>query len=158
MVIELSTIALKAAAPSIIKEASSFIKKKYSDYKVLNNISDNNEELVHSISKLMSVKTLLTGADSPVNLFDFFQQPQLSYKNNKFCINHIDEIKNKVNVDANTLVFKGTVGQGKSIFLRSLAIQDFVENKRIPVFIELKNISKNYSLNTFSLGAKHFSI
>lgn len=146
MVVELSTVALKATAPSIIREASSFIKKKYSEYKVLSNISDNNEELVHSISKLMSVKTLLTGADSPINLFDFFQQPQLSYDNTKFCINHIDEIKKKVSIDANTIVFKGTVGQGKSIFLRSLAIRDFIENKRIPVFIELKNISKNKGL------------
>jgi len=146
MVVELSTVALKATAPSIIREASAFIKKKYSEYKVLSSISDNNEELVHSISKLMSVKTLLTGADSPINLFDFFQQPQLSYDNKKFCINHIDEIKKEVSIDTNTVVFKGTVGQGKSIFLRSLAIHDFIENKRIPVFIELKNISKNKGL------------
>lgn len=146
MVLELSTVALKATAPSIIKEASAFIKKRYSEYKVLNSLSDSNEDLVHSISKLMSVKTLLTGADSPINLFDFFQQPQLSYEDEKFCINHIDEIKKEVNIDSNTIIFKGTVGQGKSIFLRSLVIHDFLENKRIPVFIELKNISKNKGL------------
>ncbi|EPN9319573.1 NACHT domain-containing protein [Acinetobacter baumannii] len=146
MVIELSTGALKSVAPTIIKEVSNYIKKKYEGYKVLNTLSESNGELVLSISKLMSVKTLLTGADSPVNLFDFFQQPQLKYKKENFCITHIDEVKEKVGLDSNTIVLKGTVGQGKSIFLRSLAIQDFIENKRIPIFIELKNISRNKEL------------
>lgn len=146
MVLEISTAILKSTAPKIIKETSDYIIKKYNGYKVLNSLSENNDELVLSISKLMSVKTLLTGADSPVNLFDFFQQPQLKYKEEHFCITHIDEVKQKVGLDSNTIVFKGTVGQGKSIFLRTLAIQDFIENKRIPVFIELKNISKDKDL------------
>ncbi|WP_151817321.1 NACHT domain-containing protein, partial [Acinetobacter oleivorans] len=146
MAIGISTVALKAAAPTILKEVTTFIRRKYDNYKILNNLSENNEDLVCSISKLMSVKTLLTGADSPVNLFDFFQQPQLEYKKINFCINHIEQIKDKLEIESNNIVFKGTVGQGKSIFLRSLAIEDFIENKRIPVFIELKNISKSKGL------------
>lgn len=146
MALELSIPALKATAPAIIKEASTFIKKKYDEYKILNNLSESNNELVSSIAKFMAVKTLLTGADNPVNLFDFFQQPELEFKKEKFCIEHIDEIKDKIDINTNNLIFKGTVGQGKSIFLRSLAIRDFVENKRIPIFIELKNISKNKSI------------
>lgn len=146
MVAELSTVAVKAIAPTILKEITVFIKKNYDNYRVLNTLSDTNPDLVSSISKLMSVKTLLTGADTPTNLFDFFQQPELQYKNIKFCIDHIEQIREKLEIETSNLVFKGTVGQGKSIFLRSLAIQDFLENKRIPVFIELKNISKTKGL------------
>lgn len=146
MVVELSTVAVKAVAPTILKEITVFIKKKYDNYTILNNLSETNHDLVSSISKLMSVKTLLTGADTPTNLYEFFQQPELKYKDIKFCIDHIEQIKDKLELETNNLVLKGTVGQGKSIFLRSLAIYDFIENKRIPVFIELKNISKNKGL------------
>lgn len=146
MVVELSIVGLKAVAPSIIKEVSSLIKVKYNNYKVLNNLSENNTELVSTIAKFMSVKTLLTGADNPVNLFNFFQPPKLEFNDKKFYINHIDEIADNIDIHSNNYIFKGTVGQGKSIFLRSLAIQDFIYNKRIPVFIELKNISKSKGL------------
>lgn len=145
---ELSIIGIKAIAPSILKEASTFIKKKYDNYKVLNNLSESNTELVSTISKFMYVKTLLKGADNPVNIFDFFQSPQLEFEDKKIYIKHIDEIYDALNIPNNNLIFRGTVGQGKSIFLRFLAIQDFVCNKRIPVFIELKNISKSKGLIT----------
>jgi len=146
MVVELSTVAVKAIAPTILKEVTVFIKKKYDNFAILNTLSDTNNDLVSSISKLMSVKTLLTGADTPTNLFDFFQQPELQYKTTKFCMDHIGQLNDKLEIETNNLVLKGTVGQGKSIFLRSLAIQDFIENQRIPIFIELKNISKTKGL------------
>ena len=90
MIAELSLVGVKAVAPSIIKEVSSFIKIKYNNYKVINNLSENNQELVSTIAKFMYVKTLLTGADNPVNLFKFFQPPKLDFKDKKFYINHIE--------------------------------------------------------------------
>lgn len=50
---------------------TTFIKNKYSEYSVLNKLSEDNHDLVSSISKFMYVKTLATGADVPINLFDF---------------------------------------------------------------------------------------
>lgn len=147
MVTEITTVILKSTAPTVFKEVTTFIKNKYSEYSVLNKLSEDNHDLVSSISKFMYVKTLATGADVPINLFDFFQKPQLEFNKNLFYIEHINEIKNHTEMDHyNNIVFEGTVGQGKSILLRSLAIQDFINNSRIPIFIELKNISKNNSL------------
>lgn len=147
MVTEISTVLLKSTAPTVFKEVTSYLKNKYSQYKVLNQLSDDNIELVSSIAKFMYVKTLATGADVPINLFDFFQKPKLEFNEDLFYIEHINEIENYAKMDHyNNIVFEGTVGQGKSILLRSLAIQDFINNSRIPIFIELKNISKNNSL------------
>lgn len=149
MIQEISTITLKSIAPVIFKDVTSFIKSKYSKKTVLNKLSEDNHDLVSSISKFMYVKTLATGADVPKNLFDFFQKPKLNFNKNTFFVEHIGDIKKYTNMDNyNNIIFEGTVGQGKSIFLRSLFIQDFVNNSRIPVFIELKNISNKKNLMT----------
>ena len=147
----ITPLLLRTTAPTIFKEATAFIKSKYSENKALKQLSENNDDLMNSISKIMMVKTLASGADKPVNLFDFFQQPKLSYlkENQEFYIEHTDELPKHIEIDNyNNLIFQGTVGQGKSIFLRSLSIQDLIENKRIPIFLELKNISKNKDLMT----------
>lgn len=147
MVESITTVLLKSTAPVVFKEITTFIKNKYSEYYLLNNLSEDNHELVSSISKFMFVKTLATGSDIPVNLYDFFQKPKLCFDDKFFYIDHINDIKKNLEIENyNNFVFEGTVGQGKSIFLRSLAIQDFINNSRIPVFIELKNVSKNNSL------------
>lgn len=151
LVTTITPLLLRTTAPTIFKEAVDFIKHKYSEHKALKQLSEKNDDLVNSLSKIMMVKTLASGADQPINLFKFFQQPKLSYlkDNEEFYIKHIDELSNYIEIDNyNNLIFQGTVGQGKSIFLRSLAIQDLIENKRIPIFLELKNISKNKDLMT----------
>ncbi|MCU4578436.1 NACHT domain-containing protein [Acinetobacter courvalinii] len=147
----ITPLLLRTTAPTIFKEVTAFIKSKYSEHKALKQLSENNDDLVNSISKIMMVKTLASGADQPINLFNFFQKPKLKYSkgDQEFYIEHIDELPNHIEIDNyNNLIFQGTVGQGKSIFLRSLAIQDLIENKRIPIFLELKNISKNKDLMT----------
>ncbi|WP_029144166.1 NACHT domain-containing protein [Methylotenera mobilis] len=49
---------------------------------------------------------------------------------------------------AQNYVIEGTVGQGKSVFLRYLCLQELKENStgRIPIFIELRTIEKHLSL------------
>ncbi|QNX02069.1 hypothetical protein IC798_01175 [Acinetobacter seifertii] len=98
-----------------------------------------------SISKLMQVKTLYTGSDKSVNLFDFFQQPKLEYDDEIYIIENIEQVKIENN---NNIVFMGTVGQGKSILMKYLALHDLIDNNRIPVFIELKNISSNKNIKS----------
>jgi hypothetical protein len=52
--------------------------------------------------------------------------------------------------DGNILI-EGTVGQGKSIFLRYLASVDFCLSRRIPVFIELRRLRQGQTLIAFAL-------
>lgn len=143
MIEVLSVAAVRAVASTVIKETADFLKIFYKEQKTLRNLSINNNDLVASISKLMQVKTLYTGSDKSVNLFDFFQQPKLSYDNKIYVIENIEEIKLSENI-----IFVGTVGQGKSILMKYLAVRDLLDNNRIPVFIELKNIGKNRNVKS----------
>lgn len=136
MIDVLSVASVRALASTVIKETTDFLKSSYKDQKAINQLSMHNDDLVSSISKLMQVKTLYTGSDKSVNLFDFFQQPKLEYDEKIYIIKNIQEIKSD-----NNIIFVGTVGQGKSILMKYLAINDLLSNNRIPIFIELKNIS-----------------
>jgi len=141
MVEVLSVAAVRGVANTVIKETADFLKSFYKEQKALKNLSINNNDLVSSIAKLMQVKTLYTGSDKSVNLFDFFQQPKLVYEKEIFVIENIEELKVNENI-----VFVGTVGQGKSILMKYLAVRDLIDNSRIPVFIELKNIGKSKNI------------
>jgi len=46
-------------------------------------------------------------------------------------------------------VIQGTVGQGKSIFLRYLCIRELRQGKRIPIFLELRRIEKGQSFRSY---------
>jgi hypothetical protein len=50
-----------------------------------------------------------------------------------------------------SVIIEGTVGQGKSIFLRYLASVEFCVSKRIPVFLELRKCKSGLSLTTMAL-------
>ncbi|MEG2846944.1 MAG: hypothetical protein RR876_16340 [Acinetobacter sp.] len=143
MIEVLSVAAVRGVANTVIKETADFLKNFYKEQKSLKNLSINNNDLVSSIAKLMQVKTLYTGSDKSVNLFDFFQQPKLSYEKEIYVIENIEELKVNENI-----VFVGTVGQGKSILMKYLAVRDLIDNNRIPVFIELKNIGKSRNIKS----------
>ncbi|MEG0198665.1 MAG: hypothetical protein RR676_16095, partial [Acinetobacter sp.] len=105
MIEVLSVAAVRGVANTVIKETADFLKNFYKEQKSLKNLSINNNDLVSSIAKLMQVKTLYTGSDKSVNLFDFFQQPKLSYEKEIYVIENIEELKVNENI-----VFVGTVG------------------------------------------------
>lgn len=143
MIEVLSVAAVRAVASTVIKDTADFLKIFYKDQKTLKNLSINNNDLVASISKLMQIKTLYTGSDKSVNLFDFFQQPKLCYDKEIYIIENIEELKLNENI-----VFVGTVGQGKSILMKYLTIHDLIDNTRIPIFIELKNIGNGRNIKS----------
>jgi len=143
----ISTAVVRAVTNETVKDFKNFIVDKFSKNKTLKQVSINNEDLVGAISKLMLVKTLFSGADKPVNLFDFFQNPKIKYDDNNFSIDTIEDIIKISDSNCRKFILRGTVGQGKSILMRCLSVKDLIINKRIPVFIELKNISKSKNIH-----------
>lgn len=98
--------------------------------------------LAKKIDTLAKVKTLWS-PDEDISLLDFYYPPSLggfSRPNKK--IGSIQDLG-----DGN-IVIQGIVGQGKSILLRYLAINDArcESNNRLPIFIELRTLQQNYSL------------
>lgn len=55
-------------------------------------------------------------------------------------------IDSVVRVDTSSIVLEGTVGQGKSIFMRYLTYQEAKQGQRVPIFFELRRLMANQSL------------
>lgn len=138
----LTLLALRPILSEIAKNTNNFLSGEFEKRYNLKKFSINNKQLVDSIEKIGLVKTLFTGAEKPVEIYSFFYSPCITTKNGISKIQSLNEITTE-----HSILIEATVGQGKSILMRYLALQESSKNSRIPIFIELKNISKDKSLN-----------
>lgn len=92
--------------------------------------------------KAIEVVRTLWKQDGPISLLDFFHQPKLIINEKPTIISRVTELP------SNFIVIEGIIGQGKSIFMRSLASEEIRSNnaKRLPIFIELKNLNAKMDL------------
>lgn len=110
-------------------------KNKYDEYKLeqaLNNLSD-------KTIKVTKVKTIYKGDDS-IDLHEFYVPTRVEGVNTS--INFVTDISEK------SIVLEGTVGQGKSIFMRYLTAQEASLGQRIPLFYELRRLDENDTLTS----------
>lgn len=142
IVTTLTLLALRPILSEIAKNTNNFLSTEFEKRFNLKKFSINNTQLVDSIEKIGLVKTLFTGAEKPVDLHSFFYSPYITTKDGICKIHSLNEITTEHNI-----LIEATVGQGKSILMRYLALQEASVNSRIPIFIELKNVSKEKSLN-----------
>lgn len=108
-------------------------KNKYDEHKLdkaLNNLSD-------KIIKVTKVKTIYKGDDS-IDLQGFYVPTRVEGINTS--VNFVTDISDK------SIVLEGTVGQGKSIFMRYLTAQEANQGQRIPLFYELRRLDENDTL------------
>ncbi len=103
-----------------------------------------NQQIDHSLSKLserltevVKVKTIYKG-DSSIDLHEFYVPTRV--RNVSRRINSITDI------DIENIVLEGTVGQGKSIFMRYLTYKEAKKGDRIPIFFELRKLEESQSL------------
>lgn len=139
----LTLAVLKPILSGVAKSANVFFSEEFKKRFQLHKFSINNNQLVESVEKIGLVKTLFTGAEKPVEISTFFYLPSITTTSGISKINSINEI-----YTSHSILLEATVGQGKSILMRYLALQEVAKNSRIPIFIELKNISKEKNLHT----------
>ncbi len=92
------------------------------------------KKLAKSIANIQDVKTLLQ-IDKEVHLESIYYPSKVMIEGRDHIIESMDSFPEKRN-----LILEGTVGQGKSIFLRFLALQEIRKRERIPIFFELRKI------------------
>lgn len=98
--------------------------------------------LAKKIGNLLLVRTLWR-PDDDFSLLKFYYPPKVNSidSSTEKIANCIEDISNE------NIIIQGIVGQGKSIFLRWLAIQEIKkDSSRLPVFIELRTLHLRYSL------------
>jgi len=98
--------------------------------------SKNINSLYKKISSIQKVNTIWQ-IDKKVNLKNFYYPSKLIVNNRTIPISNINKIPYESNI-----VIQGTVGQGKSIFLRYLCSQELRIGSKIPLFFELRKIKK----------------
>lgn len=81
--------------------------------------------------------------EGPISLREFFHPPKFLINKKPVRISRIDELPD------NAIIVQGIVGQGKSVMLRSLVIEELLSNdaKWLPIFLELKDLTPKIGLN-----------
>jgi hypothetical protein len=79
---------------------------------------------------------ILWQTDKPVDLLDFYYPCRVQIASESRMVHHITEIQ-----ATGSFVIQGIIGQGKSIFLRYLCVQELARQQRFPVFLELRRYS-----------------
>ncbi len=102
---------------------------------------ENIDKVAEYYVRLASVKTIFS-RDEAVPIDSFYYPSRVSFKLSKMSVDSLNDLP------SGCIVVEGVVGQGKSIFMRHLALSILsdVKQKQIPVFIELRNISEKNSL------------
>lgn len=132
-----------AVAPLVVKPVNDlydFIKDKISqklDERAIRKVQATLAERIESVQK---VKTIYKG-DSAINLKEFYYPTKIRTNKKANPISYIGDITTEKN-----LVIQGTVGQGKSVFMRFMTSQEIRKENRIPVFFELRNLHKDENL------------
>lgn len=94
------------------------------------------DELEKQFLDVVKVKTIYKG-DKAIDLNTFYVPTKVIVDGNVEKVNLINEIP------SNFIVLEGTVGQGKSIFMRYLTFKEAKSNSSKPIFFELKNLKNN---------------
>lgn len=108
-------------------------RNKYDEHKLeqaLDNLSD-------KITKVTRVKTIYKGDDS-IDLHEFYVPTRI--EDIDVSINFVTDVSKQ------SIVLQGTVGQGKSIFMRYLTYQEAKHGQRIPLFYELRRLDDSQTL------------
>lgn len=108
-------------------------RNKYDEHKLKQALGD----LADRITKVTKVKTIYKGDDS-IDLYGFYIPTRI--ENINTSINFVTDIGKQ------SMVLEGTVGQGKSIFMRYLTSQEARQGQRIPLFYELRRLDDNDTL------------
>lgn len=140
-----SGIAVKKLVENVVSDLYNLARKEagfqLKKWKAANHI----DTISKRIRQLRLVKTILQ-SEKGIDLTSFYHPSRIRMGDKRPIVHQLADI----NVDF-SVVIEGTVGQGKSIFLRYLASVEFCTTRRIPVFIELRRYRAGQSLVDMAL-------
>lgn len=115
----------------IVKQTSRKLKQWNTERKI--------DGLYRKIGQVRKVKTIWQ-VDKAVDLTEFYCDSHVVVGRERKSIHQLSDLGGE------NLLIQGIAGQGKSIFLRYLCSVELALGNHIPLFLELRRISKNYSL------------
>lgn len=114
------------------------------------NNSRNVKSLASKVSAYEQIKTIWQ-RDKKVKLSSFYYPSKITFQTG--ITKQISSLKDLPTTGS--LVIQGTVGQGKSVFLRYLCIKELSAQAsgRIPIFVELRKLESNFTIEKALYGA-----
>ncbi len=103
------------------------------------------DTITRQIRQLRLVKTIWQ-VEKAVDLLTFYHPCRIQAGQRALVAHRLADF----NFDG-SIAIQGTVGQGKSIFLRYLASMEFCATRRIPVFVELRRLREGQTLVSLAL-------
>lgn len=106
--------------------------------------SGKRDALVQTISEAEKVRTIFSS--TPVSLSSFYYPSRVSELRSSKAPKLVTNLQETCG-DKNLLIL-GTVGQGKSILMRHLCIEELKGGRKIPIFIELRTLEAKDSIRS----------
>ncbi|KGC25924.1 NACHT domain protein [Burkholderia pseudomallei] len=132
----LSTTLLTTALKKPIEDLVSTATGKFKQFAKIWNVAGVTDSVRRSIDDLESVRTMFSG--EPVLLSSFYYPSKIHVGGSGKAPTKVDNLDD-LSGSANILV-TGTLGQGKSMFMRYLCVEEAKRGARLPVFIELRGV------------------
>ncbi|WP_196592077.1 NACHT domain-containing protein [Burkholderia cepacia] len=104
-------------------------------------LSGTRDSIAMKIEEIEKVRTIFKSDLVPLSSFYYPSRVRATQAGQPRTVTTLDEVAPRGNV-----VLYGTVGQGKSMFMRNLCAWELREGRRIPIFIELRNVDESQSL------------
>ncbi len=144
----LASAATTKIVSNVVDDLYLYLKNKATYHIKKADINRKLPNLINNINNVRFVKTLWQ-VDKAVDVESFYCDSHIilenkrGRKNSRKKINLVSDLKTN-----NNLVIRGIAGQGKSILLRHLFINEIGVGHHIPIFIEFRRIQKNETLLT----------
>lgn len=129
---------LKTPLDDLYKTSSGGVKKLFEKWANAGEV----DKLISKVSDIGKVRTI--SSRQLIDLPSIYYPSKVSLDGVIISSSKIDDMLQAS--DRTSIVLTGTVGQGKSIFVRYLALQEVLQMKGLPVFIELRHAEKGKTL------------
>lgn len=135
LAVTISAHILKKPIDSIYGKAESALKRHYANWLLPENIKLT--EL--AIDNIKKIRTICNRAEK-VDLLDIYYPAKVISLHGKKCT--VQNVNNIVDyTSTKNIILCGTAGQGKSVFMRFLWIQEIISEGSIPILINLRDIN-----------------
>lgn len=130
--------ALSVVIDDLYEQSKGAVRSKISKLRTKKTIGN----LYTKVSEVRKVKTIWQ-VDKAIDIHDFYCPTKIKFngRDEVIEVNDADQLGS-----SSRTIIRGTVGQGKSIFLRYLASRELVKGQRIPVFLELRRVKPEESV------------
>jgi predicted NACHT family NTPase len=133
-IIKKATGGIDGLVDDLVKSASDKVKEKINEAFSIHKLT----ALKENIGRVGRVKTILN-PDSIVDLDKIFFENAITFE-------EADRVKNVNFFSSKQVLIEGGPGQGKSLYLRWLCLNEGAGNNHIPIFIEFRNLTYQKSL------------